>query len=164
MRENEDLQAAAADASISGALSKYLDHFSRGWQDLGSVTERLRRLSCTLDATGAVGFLSAIYFVTVVNIQNPRKRRLDFKMDLQLPSSFAPDFDVAGARRLLSAWQDNPSEKPQLSRYWQRRGVDVALGALPRSYLLGLEDVECLLKICELSARVYWFFSDDKED
>lgn len=85
-------------------------------------------------------------------------------MDLQLPSSFAPDFDVAGARRLLSAWQDNPSEKPQLSRYWQRRGVDVALGALPRSYLLGLEDVECLLKICELSARVYWFFSDDKED
>ena len=26
------------------------------------------------------------------------------------------------------------------------------------------EEGECLVKICELSARVYWFFSDDKED
>eukprot|EP00439_Symbiodinium_sp_Y106_P078925 s1155_g17.t1 len=181
MRENQDLQAAAADTSISGTLSKYLDHFSRGWQDLGSITERLRRLSCTVD----VRVTSDLWFVAcwahLLGGLSELKQMLDFKIDLPLPSSFAPD--VSGARRLLGAWQDSPQEKPQLSRYWQRRGIDVALGALPRCLCRWIElqlgwirvaigrgteaigeDVECLLKICELSARVYWFFSDDKED
>ena len=69
-----------------------------------------------------------------------------------------------GPRSLVCREAPNKRRRLELQKGWVHlASLTSDLGIERGTEAVG-EDVECLLKICELSARVYWFFSDDKED